>query len=66
MFVDHLIQYRISSWPKTTEERGLGTCVMEGHTDGQTDGRTNRRTDKLSYRDAFLMEASKNAAVSPD
>ena len=46
MFVDHLIQYRISSWPKTTEERGFGTCVTDGHTDG--------RTDKPSYRDAFL------------
>ena len=56
MFVDHLIQHRISSWPKTAEKRGFSTCV----TDRRTDGRTDRPTDRPSYRDAFLTDASKN------
>ena len=63
MIVDHLIQYRISSWPKTTEESDFGTCVTDGHTDGPTDGRTDRPTDIPSYRDAFLTDASKKEVV---
>ena len=55
MFVDHLIQYRISSWSKTIEERGFGTCVTDEHTDGPT--------DKPSYRDAFLTHASKKLFI---
>ena len=38
MFVDHLIQYRISSWPKTAEKRGFCTGVTDGQTDGWMDG----------------------------
>ena len=39
MFVDHLFQYRISSWPKTAEKRGFYTGLMEGQTDVPSDGR---------------------------
>ncbi len=46
MFVDHLIQYRISSWPKTAEKRGFCTCVTDGHMDGPTDGPADGRTDQ--------------------
>ena len=57
MLVDHLFQYsfRISPWPKTAEKRGFCTCVTDGHTDG--------RTNRPSYRDAFLMDASKNGSI---
>ena len=51
MFVDHLIQYRISPRPKTAEKRGFCT--------GVTDQRTDGPTDRPSYRDAFLTDASK-------
>ena len=44
MFVDRLIQYRISPRPKTAEKRGFCT--------GVTDGRTDGPTDRPSYRDA--------------
>ena len=50
-FVDHLIQYRISPWPKSAEKRGFRT--------GVTDGRTDGRTDRPSYGDAFLTDATK-------
>ena len=33
---------------------------MDGRMDGRTDGRMDGRTDRPSYRDAFLMDASKN------
>ena len=49
MFVDRLIQYRISPKPKTTEKRGF--CI--GVTDRPTDGPTDGRTDRPSYRDAM-------------
>ena len=49
IFVDHLIQCRISLWPKTAEKRGFCTGVMDGWTDrwmdGQMDGWMDRRTD---------------------
>ena len=48
MFVDHLTQYWISSWPETAKVRGFCTCVTDGP------------TDKPSYRDAFLTDASNN------
>ena len=48
MFVDYLIHYRISLWPKTAEKRGFCTGV----------------TDGPSYRDAFLTDASKKRKVS--
>ena len=54
MFVDHLSQYRISSWSKTAEKRGFCTCVTDGHTVGWMDG----WTDPL-IEDAFLTDASK-------
>ena len=62
MIVDHLIQYRISSWPKTAEKRDFCTGVTDQPTDGRTDVRMDRRTngptdrwtDRPSYRDAFL------------
>ena len=44
MFVDHLIEYSISSWPKTAEKRGFCTCVTDGHTDQQTDRPTDGQT----------------------
>ena len=48
MFVDHLIQYRISPRPKTAEKRDF----QESGTDRPTDGRTDGRTVRPSYRDA--------------
>ena len=47
MFVDHLIQYRISPWPKTAEKHIFCTGVTDGHTDRRTDQRTDGRTDPL-------------------
>ena len=62
--VEHLIQYRISLWPKTSGKHGFCTGVLDGPTDGWTDGRMDRRMAKQpdgpSYRDAFLTDASKN------
>ena len=43
MFVDHLIQYRISSWPKTAEKRDFCTCV----TDIQNEERLVLQTDSI-------------------
>ena len=40
MLVDHLFQYRISPWPKTSETRGICTGVTDRQTDGPTDGQT--------------------------
>ena len=40
---------------KTDEKCGFRT--------GVTDRRTDKQTDRPSYRDAFLMDASKNKAV---
>ena len=45
MFVDHLIQYRISPWPKTAEKRGFCTGVTDRPTNGPTDRWTDRPTD---------------------
>ena len=53
MFVYHLIQYRISPWPKTVEKRTFSTGVTDIATDGPT--------DRPSYRDAFLTDASKKS-----
>ena len=35
-----------------------------GRTDKRTDGRMDGRTDRLSYRDAFLTDASKNTKTA--
>ena len=50
MFVDHLIQSRISQCPKTAEKRNCCTGRMDGRTDGWT--------DSPSFIDAFLTDAS--------
>jgi len=47
MFVDHLIQYRISPRPKIAEKRDFQESVTDGPTDRRTDGRTDGRTDPL-------------------
>ena len=41
MFIDHLIQSRVSPWPNTAEKHGFckGVYARNGHTDGPTDGR---------------------------
>ena len=49
MLVDHLFQYRISTWPIIAEKRGFCTGVTDRRTDGRTDG----RTDRPFYRDAM-------------
>ena len=47
MLVDHLIQYRISQWPKTAEKCSFCTCVTDIRTNGRTDGWTDGQTDPL-------------------
>ena len=47
MLVDHLIQYRISQWPKTAEKCSFCTCVTDIRTNGWTDGWTDGQTDPL-------------------
>ena len=51
-FVDHIIRYRISLWPKTAKKHDFCTGVMDGRTNRRTDRRTDGRTDRPSYRDA--------------
>ena len=50
MFVDRLIQYRISPRPKTAEKRGFCTGVKDGRTEGWTEGQTYGRTDGRTER----------------
>ena len=57
-FVDHLIQYRISLWPKTAEKLGLCAGVTDRLTHGPMDGRMGEWTDPHT-RDAFMTDASK-------
>ena len=44
MFIDHLIQYRISPRLKTAEKRDFQESVTDGPTDRPTDGRTDGQT----------------------
>ena len=56
MLVDHLFQCQISPWPKTAKKRGFCTGAR------LMDRQTNQWTDRPSYRDAFLMDASKKCS----
>ena len=58
MFVDHLMQYRISSWLKTAEKTRF-LHLRNGHTDGRTDGPTDGPTDGQTLLQR-CEDASKN------